>query len=57
MKIFSFILGILIAYFIINSLYKDKFHGFNSNKIKNQILKSKNNKYRLIPITYTCLYC
>lgn len=57
MKIFSFILGILIAYFIINSLYKEKFHGFNSNKIKNQILKSINNKYRLIPITYTCLYC
>ena len=57
MKILSFIFGVIIAYFIINSFYKEIYHGFNSNKIKNQILKSKNNKFRLIPITYTCIYC
>lgn len=57
MKILSFLLGLLISYFIIKSIFKKNYHGFNSNKIKNTILKSKNNKYRLIPITYTCLYC
>ena len=57
MKILSFILGICISYFIIKCLNKETYHGFNSNKIKNQILKIKNKKYRLIPVTYTCLYC
>ena len=57
MKILSFLLGLLISYFIIKSIFNKNYHGFNSNNIKNRILKSKNNKYRLIPITYTCLYC
>jgi hypothetical protein len=56
MKILSFSIGIIFAYFIIKIFVNFKKHGYNSTDIKNIILNDGKNKYRLIPITYTCIY-
>ena len=55
MKIISFCLGIIFAYFIIK-IFKTKLHGYNSTQIKNLEFKKDNDKFRYIPITYTCIY-
>lgn len=56
MKILSFSIGFIFAYFIIKIFVNFEKHGYNSTDIKNIILNDGKNKYRLIPITYTCIY-
>tara|TARA_B100001250_G_C19317942_1_gene579165 strand:+ start:292 stop:477 length:186 start_codon:yes stop_codon:yes gene_type:complete len=56
MKIISFVLGFFIAYFIIQIFIKTKEHGYNSNDVKKILLSDGKIKYRLIPVTYTCIY-
>ena len=56
MKIISFIFGIIISYFIIKIFINNKEHGYNSNEIKQLLVDDGKNKYRLIPVTYTCIY-
>ncbi len=56
MKILSFSVGFIFAYFIIKFFVNFEKHGYNSTHIKNIILNDGKKKYRLIPITYTCIY-
>ena len=56
MKIISFIIGIVFSYLIINLFISTKEHGYNSNDIKKIKIDDGNNKYRLIPVTYSCVY-
>lgn len=56
MKILSFGIGFILAYFIIKIFINTKKHGYNSNHIKKILLTDGEIKYRLIPITYTCIY-
>ena len=56
MKIISFIIGIIFSYFIINLFIPNEEHGYNSNDIKKLLVNDGKNKYRLIPVTYSCVY-
>jgi hypothetical protein len=56
MKIISFVLGIMISYFIIKIFIKNNQHGYNSKDIKKLELSNGKIKYKLIPVTYTCVY-
>jgi len=56
MKIISFIFGVILSYFIINFIIKSKKHGYNSNQVKKVLINDGNEKFRYIPVTYTCIY-